>query len=194
MNAGPSFSVFAYTVAAGDVVEVATLGRFVACLDASAAFEIAISDEPFQAFQKGLTLYMPGGSTFETFQIYNPSGSSITVEIAAGLGDIRDSRLVITAGLVLGAPDTFDGVADVTATASSTTLLAAADASRRELIVSNPSGSAGTVRLGGNGTTGAAQGVPLASGASVVLNTSDAVYAHNPNGSDIDIALATVGV
>lgn len=112
-----------------------------------------------------------------------------SVEIAISRVPVFFDRLTGSVAATISAPDVFDSIPDVSLAATATTLIAAAAAGQAELIVSNPVGNTQTFRIGDSGA-GAANGLPLAPGITLVLTTSAAVYGYNPGAGAESVAVA----
>ncbi len=109
--------------------------------------------------------------------LYNAGGSPLTVTVGMAIGKVSDNRLTVTGTLATleVKAATLDSLADVAMNNGSATLLAAADSTRRELIVTNLLANAVSGRVGDSGV-GAANGVELQAGDSITLTTTAAVY------------------
>lgn len=73
----------------------------------------------------------------------------------------------------------FTSVADVALGAAATSLVLAANADRREAIITNLPGNISTIRLG-DAAAGAAEGIPVVPGETFRVNTTAPIYAYNP--------------
>jgi hypothetical protein len=89
-------------------------------------------------------------------------------------------------------PDAFATSPDVSALNAATTLLAAADPLRSELILIN-SDATGDVYICGSSGSGAGQGIKLAPGAALTLDLRAAVYARNDSGGAVDVSVSSLG-
>ena len=95
--------------------------------------------------------------------------------------------------LEVTSPATITSYADNSVAATSQELISAANANRREIILQNPASNTSDFRIADT-NAGAARGLALAPGASLVLNTSGAVYAYNTGASAQNIiALELIG-
>jgi len=81
-------------------------------------------------------------------------------------------------------------VADNSIAAGAQEQLVAADATRREVIISNLD-TAATFRVG-DVNAGVARGIPLAPGQTLILETTSAVYAYNTGGAAASLAVSTL--
>jgi len=127
---------------AGTFVDVDVSAQFVACVECSEGFKIAINDgSPFR-FNKGLFLSLPFAdirkirvSTLDTVSI-----ASNPVTLLFGVGEFRDSRWNVVSGSSIqtrGAATLNTAVADVTLTAATNTLLFAGNSLRRCVRIRN---------------------------------------------------------
>lgn len=111
-------------------------------------------------------------------RLVNTGAADITVTVALGVGIFNDNRLTVV-GTITTAPvksNTFVGVADVTLNANPKQIMPATATQRSLIITANPANNAGGIRIGGNGSVGAAQGMLLQPGQSIVLDTAAAVF------------------
>lgn len=185
------FSIYTVTVAANTDLPIHTAGEYVACTAASAAFLLRLDNNAFNAFEAGFKLRMPEEETFETVWLRNEGGAAVTVTLIVGYGDFADNRLTVSGAIDVSKSTVLDSLADDSIAATSTELIAAADANRRELIVTNLPTNSQTFRIGDSGA-GAANGVPLVPGASLILSTTAAVYAYNPGASAESLSVVSV--
>jgi hypothetical protein len=81
--------------------------------------------------------------------------------------------------------DNFVGIADPSVGIATSAQIVPARATKREVVLVNPASNPATAifRIGGVGTVGAAQGIPLPAGASTTIATKAAIWAYNPDSS-----------
>ncbi|MCE8508347.1 hypothetical protein KBY28_07770 [Ruegeria pomeroyi] len=172
---------------ANDMVVVHRQANFLTCLEASARFRIAFDDGPETDFQKGLT-FRPG-QNFSTVRIVNNSGADMTVELGFGSGQVDDNRLVLQGDVAVKAisPDALTTQAPAAVPAGQAVELAGANTARAEIMVKNLSLSE-TIWIQGAATV-AAHGLPLDGKEGVVLTVKGAVYAYNPAGVAVSVAV-----
>ena len=184
-----------FTIPAGEVVETVRDSNLLTCLAATDSFFIRFDDGPENEFDAGLT-YQPQNG-FTRLSMRNDSAADIEVWFAFGKGEIKDSRVTISASQVLTtrqkSPDELTTGAAVAALDAAATLIAAADPLRRELIVVSPTDAAGVVFIGGDAAAGAGEGLPLMAGQSMTLESAAAVYARNDQGATIAVHVAALG-
>jgi hypothetical protein len=118
--------------------------------------------------------------------IINNSGGDLTITVIAAIGKVYDDRLNVSGDLTIATPTQIDTIDDVTLGAASATLIAAANTGRVELLITNMTG--GVIRIGDSGV-GAASGVRIADGASIILNTTAAVYGYSVAGGDVSVSV-----
>ncbi len=175
----PRYREYAYTLTPGEELEIITDADFISCLEATADFDIGIDAPANVNFKQGLRLRVPGG--FKSVRINNTSAANNTVSLGIGMGDFVDARLNISGSITNEAqrPDLFTDAAPVAAAAGpATTLIMAANAKRNEAILVNT----GTVDLWIKGSNAVSKtGVFLAAGQNVILGTTAALYAYNPD-------------
>lgn len=184
-----AFRAIPVTLASGESIRLAVAqSTYFQVLEASGTLSVAVDDGPRSTVSKGI------GIEFDRpvqthIEVINETGASITATIATGRGRIKDSRLTVAGGLDISQSATLDSVADVNAPNAATTLILAADTTRRSFVIKNPSGG-GSVRIGDAGA-GAANGFELEAGAAFGLETGAAVYAYNGSGSAISLQVIT---
>ncbi len=186
----PRYVEYTYTLAAGEVVSITTDAAFVACLDATLDFKIGFDGGPRTAFKKGLTYRAP--VPVKSVQVENNSGAANTITLGLGRGDIRDGRLVIAGALTTKpAATSYTDKGAVSALAGANTALLAVNTARKEAVIYNDGASVIYVR---GDATAAAGGVGLAPGATLVLETTAALYAYNPGASAVSVLTSETAV
>jgi len=191
-NPKVGFSVQSFTLAAGVQVEVNWFGNFVRVLSATGAVHVGIDDGNRSEMDAGTFYKLPPGQEFERVTMENRGGVSITVELGLALGEFGDNRLnLASSGLALAGSETLRSSADVSLLAGATTQIVAADADRRELLVSNLSANTQTFRIG-DAAAGAAEGVEVQPGQTVSLPTAAAVYGYNPGAGAESVGVVEV--
>ena len=188
MAAQPSYKTYTYTVPAGGSVQIERTANFVSCLDAQAPFHVTFDMQPETEFEAGLTFFPV--ETVSRVEIINKGGTENRVTLAFGKGRIEDARLTIGNQVKTAAqsPNTLTTGAPVNCGDGATTMLAADNGNRAEIMVAND--GAGKVYIGGDGTAAAGQGMPLEAGGVMVLTTTAAVYARNDSGAAVAVAVA----
>lgn len=119
------------------------------------------------------------------FQVVNESGAAVDATFKLGhAAEFRDNNLSGTIGVVQ--PTTIDTVADVALGAAATTLVLAADPSRREALISNLIGNASAIRVG-DVNAGAARGVQVGTGQTVTIAGTEAIYAYSATAQSVGV-------
>ncbi|MEQ8585939.1 MAG: hypothetical protein RLO01_01845 [Thalassobaculaceae bacterium] len=154
----------------------------------SSLFDIAIGDQSsWVPFDAGVRYRLPVGVQFNKVRLRDRSGATNTVLMYYGFGEFRDNRVTLAGGVRADVPGRLEDVADVSLAAGATTLIAAADTLRREIIITNLS-STETLRIG-SASAGAARGTPLLPNGTLVLETAAAVYGYNPGAGAVLVAV-----
>ena len=188
-NNAPSYAVRAFQVPPGESIQVYRQSNFLTCLEGNIAFKVAFDGNSASDFETGLTYREARG--FTQVEIINPDATTtLTVKLAFGKGDVNDARLVISGAInaKIAAPETFATGAPISATDAATTLLAAENGNRAEIIISND--GSGKVYIAGNAGAVAGEGLPVDAGGTLVLTTTAAVYARNDSGAAVPVAVA----
>lgn len=180
----PTILELTRTLAAGEETSIAMIGNFVAGIEATADFELGYNSGPKTSFRKGYRHRTD--VPFQSVEIRNPSGSSNTITLLLGKGDFLDGRLTISSGI--NTTETHSSTVPLCSTApigaGTFGLVAAANASRRELIVSNDSPGDLFVNTG----FAARYGILLPSGASVSIENTGAWYVYNPQAATANVS------
>ena len=198
-------------IAAGATLRITRQGSFFHVIEADKAFSVGFNNNGLSPFFAGLEYEVPDGTAFTSVQIENTSSDDLTISFGIGSGGVRDGRLTVTGKLKVEdtdgnsfaqniaaidaaatAPDTFTTGAAVSAGNGATSLIAAANASRSEVILVNTDAEK-MVYIGGASGATAAQGIPLQAGQSITLQTSAAIYARNDSGGAVAVAVAELG-
>ena len=178
-----SLSHWSVTLAANGFRHYDITGDFITILEADSDLSVSFDGLPPVQIEKGISIVFEG--IYTSFDITDVSGGSNVIEFYAGFNRIEDKRFIPTEALP--APPTFDSLADVTLANAATTVILAADSTRREAIISN-TGSA-TVRIGDT-SAAAANGIPLAANATIILDTQGAISGRNDTGGAIVVAVS----
>lgn len=184
-------STISRTLANNEEALINRSGRRIVVVEATAAFKLSVDDEPFVEIEKSFTIETEDGEQFQRVRIRNESGASNTVKLQIGFTNIRDGRLGVAGGVEIAPHGTYDSLADVSLTATSTTAILAVDTSRKEAIIANPATNTETFRIGDSGA-GAANGIPLPPGAVIILTTSAAIHGRNNGAGAESVAVAVL--
>jgi hypothetical protein len=177
------------TLAANEELTLQVPGRQVVCLASTGTFSIKLGDEgAFGDFAAGLTRTLADAdSDFGAVRIRDTSGASNTIQLSIGFGDVRDSRLNLTAPIDINGADTIVTAVDVSAADEATTQIVAASSGRFGVELTNLSTTV-TLRIG-DSNAAAGRGVELAPGETRLIRTSAALFAYNPSGAAVDVGV-----
>ena len=112
------------------------------------------------------------------YVVEGEGGQNIEIENAAS------SFTAVTLAKATG----FSSATDISLLPTATTLIAPADATRREIFIKNLSTNTQTFRIGDSGA-GATDGFPLEPGDGLVITTTGAVYGYNPGAGAESVAV-----
>lgn len=121
----------------------------------------------------------------DRFSLRNIGATPITLTFIIAIGRIHDDRLTLIGGTIPTseqAATMIDSLPDVSLPATTTTQIIAANSAAKERIITNLPTNAREIRIGDSGA-GAANGIYLGIGQSIVLECSAALYAYNPHSS-----------
>ncbi len=116
------------------------------------------------------------------------STTTQTVTIVLGFGKYRDARASVNATLntTIAPSDTLDNDSDISVGATAT-LLKAADANTKEILIHVPSDAANSIRVGGASVT-ATSGIEVEPGMTLALAIEAAIYAIRDGASNITVS------
>ena len=179
----PTYQEQTFTLQSGESVQWHVYGDMFGCLDATGPFKVKFDDQPATQFRKGLSFSVEDVNPetgevlkFQTVHITNPGAQSITVEVFAGSGSLRDARLTLPRDL-----EAFTGAARSISTSyaeigsGDRVQIAQANADRLELIVSNM--GAKPVFLG-DAQVAWRKGLPIAPGGTATVTVQSEIYAY----------------
>lgn len=158
---------------------------------AAATLMVSFDDEEFQALPVGVSLKT---EPFSKVTIRNTDTGSTTAVYAIGFGNIDFNALLISGTIVTNPSSTaFTSPAPVTVTTTAAILIAA-NANRREAIISN-NGIAGEVVWVGdiNVSASGKRGIPIANGEKIVLSTQGLIWADADAGTPSVSYIETTG-
>lgn len=149
------------------------------------------SNDPIN-FRMGM---MVRGKKFSKLFVTNAAQAGETITLAYAKESIEginiENPAVQYTNVTVSKASGFAGIADKSCLATTTALLVAANAARRGIFVSNED-PAVHIRIGGDGSAGAAQGKMLHAGESVYVPGYGALYYHNPNGNAVTVTMSEV--
>ncbi len=111
------------------------------------------------------------------------TSSDQTVKIAVGFGSVN----ITAANVTIVNATVIDTAADVPLAAAATTLILAADTTRREALISNLSGNVSLIRVG-DVSTGAARGIQVGQGQTLTLQGTEAIYGYSATLQSVSVA------
>lgn len=181
-----------YTIPAGNRQEVFQVFNYFRVISQTASSTLAIRlgqngiETPFTGQGIGIQCE----DVFSRITLINNGASALTITLGLAYGSISDDRLNVSGTVSTSpvAPATFSTSADVSVSATATTQVLAANTSRKEAFISNRAANGTVVRVGDSGS-GAADGIELASGGTLILSTTAAIYVFNPTGAAITIGV-----
>jgi len=119
------------------------------------------------------------------------SAAAQTVKLAVGYGRVLNDATSGNVTATLVKPTTLSDVADVALAAAATTLILAADSTRRSALIGNLAANTKTFRIG-TVNAGAARGAELAPGKSLEIEGTAAIYGYNPAGAIESVSVLVV--
>ncbi len=183
------------TVALADG-ETATIPAFGASrfrmVELSTDCKISVDDGAYAPIRKGMGARFNGLVISRHIQVFNDSGGAITFELAYGTADVFDDRTFLTSVTISGEvtpsrPSTIVTATDISATAGASSLIWAAEATRREIMLGVPSSATLPLRFG-DGNVAAARGIEVQPGSTLTLAVTSSVYCWNPNAAAVAVS------
>lgn len=198
---------FNQTLASQEQRDVTERGNFIWC-DAGTRVRITVNGNTWTIGKnEGVSV-----DPFEAFQVQNVSGESDLIQLRAGYGRLiagGDGQLVsiinaveiddstpphvvvddmppVSVSATVNQSNQVTPLADVTLTAAAATQIAAANSSRKEIMIKNPVANTAAVRIG-DATAAANVGFELEPGESLVVTTTAAVYAYSAAAQDMSL-------
>jgi len=116
------------------------------------------------------------------------STTNQTITVIFGFGSFADARATLSATInaTIAPSDTLDNTSDVTVGVAAT-LLKAADADSKEVLIHVPSGAANSIRVGGASVT-ATSGVEIEPGSTLAIACEAALYGIRDGAADVDVS------
>lgn len=127
-----------------------------------------------------LTSAAQAGGSITFVYLVDATGNVEIVNPIAGVQDVEITK-----------SDSLSTAADVSLGAGATSQVIAANAGRRELLVTNLAANVETLRVG-DSNAGAARGLEVAPGQTITMHTTAAVHAYNPGGSAQSVGVLEV--
>lgn len=175
-----------FTIPAGVTIPIASKGEFVRCLESTADIKISFNGGSKVIFGQGLGRFTNRGARYESFELHNDTGSDVTVKIVYGFGNVQDQRLSVTAPLNIASPGSLITPAHVSVAGLSSSLVSAANSTKKEVIIRNPLTNTHNFYVG-DSSVDTSHGWTIQPGEGITLTTSGAVYAYNSKSSTQNI-------
>ena len=176
MDAHASYNESTWTIAAGDEATLPLHAEFLHVVAASqATFQVGLDGDETGKARPGAQFRARPQTTFEEVRVRNPSSTdALIVTLGYGRGEFSLQQFrFLSAG-------TLETTPDVSIAAASTGLVLPVNLDRRRARLTNPFGNAREFRIGDSAVT-ASRGIELPPGASIPIETTAAIYAHNPD-------------
>lgn len=186
ITSAPPFATRAILLAANEELPLSMTGSFVTVQEASTSMLLKINGGPTVTMEKGLTYRMPNGARFANLSAINTTGTAQTATLIIGDGEVKDSRL--SGAVSIASPGGITTVADVNVPNAAATSVLAANTSRKEAFVSNPAAGA-DIRVG-DSAVGAARGIIVKPGATLIIGTTGQLYVYQASGAAINVPVS----
>lgn len=188
MAGQPLYQTVDVPVPANGSVTFEMYGSYVQCLESNLTeFRIGFDDSSTQVMAQGFHAKAEPGERFRSITIDNSdNASALSVRLAVGSGDFRDSRLTTSAPLDIKTPTIIPTTADTALVALTAAEILAANVNRKEALITNLGLSALSIRVG-DSNVGAARGQPVAPGQTVTLETTAAIWGFSTPGETVTL-------
>lgn len=151
------------------------------------AFNVREADAGITFRRGSMVAGMRYGRVFVTHAAQ--AGKTMTLTYAVEAPELRIANPAgFFTDVSISTPTTLDSIADVSLVLAVTTQILAADATRKEAIISNLAGNTQTFRIGDSGAA-AANGTPLPPGATIILETTAEIHGFNPGAVSESVAV-----
>lgn len=171
---------YPYKIEANSEARHGVDGNFVRVASSSGPLRIVAADKDGKELANVILssgyFKVPPGKMFSKVSVRNENPSQATATLTIGYGEV--DAMELSGEVSLEKSTIIDSAADVSVNATASKQVVAANAIRREVLVSNLSSNAAAFRIGDSGV-GAANGVELLPGSTITLETAGAVYAYN---------------
>lgn len=182
----PVYNRVKRTLAIDEEFPISGNGNGAALLSATGAMEIAFGDGPFVEFESGTSMSFDETEEFTATRIKNISGAENSIDLYIGRGDFFDMRFQSTGTITVieARPDVFLTYAKVPVGSGANTVILTQNVKRKEAFICNDGADKVYVQ---HNAGGAGFGIPLAAGATAIIETTAAIQVYNPSGAAIDI-------
>jgi len=183
---------FTYVIPASGQQEILYAHSYFRIMSLSAAGSVAVrwgqSGSQSSVIGSGIGIELP--EAVDRVTLINLGGADVTITVALSMGRVSDDRLNVSGTLSTSviSPTTAVDTADVAVLTLATTLVAATNANTQQVIISNLAANGTSIRVG-TVSAGAARGVEIQSGATIVLDCSANIYVYNPSAATINIGV-----
>lgn len=179
-----------YTIDAGGKAQISIPGTYFQLMESSSDVTIRFFRHDSEI---GIAENVPEGFTFGPVaepwhRVEIESAAAQTVKASVSRAATGLLRITGAIDADITKATTLDSLPDVVIGAGATQILAAADSTRREILVSNLAANASPIRVGDGGAS-AANGVPCAPGETVTITTSGAVYAYSATAQSVAVTV-----
>lgn len=174
-------------IPANGEIERNYFASYIVNLQSDGDLDISFDDKTPAFFAQGIGYPVD----FNKVRIINRTGADITAKLNIGSSRTDDNRLSLSGAFQIATPANLETKIDDSIAAGATELVAAANASRNEILITNLSSNSAPVRVG-DSNTGANRGVEVGVGQTITLNTSAAVYVHNTHTGAQSVAILEV--
>lgn len=174
---------YKFTLAAGQERDLNVEGDWFHVLEASGVIGIKFD----QGVRIDRSEGQGGSRLYEKVSVYSPIAQTVTLSL--GYGQETDARATVNATIntTIAPTDTVTPFAEVTILAGATTLLAAANANRKELRIGVKSTEANGVYIGNIGVGAVTQGGYIEEGSVEYVGSEAAIYGYNPGAGSITV-------
>lgn len=193
----PRMNVYTRVIPANTEILIDVLGTFVGVKEAKGDVQIGLDQGPSVPFAVGISYTCDSGDFFRQIRVKDVSGAQNTVQIFAGNGQFRDTRMTVDvtrgfSGFVRDAEAPSRILSQVSSTLAANSgitlpgTFSGSDLSRKALLVSNEDTANKVYIQDPLGNVGAVC-FPLQS---IMLPVSDSVTVFNPNGAAIQVRIS----
>lgn len=181
-----NFRSYTISLTAGQEQELNITGEMYAVIESAGEFTLTF-DESLRIAKSVAGM----GGRFESIysRVKLLSTTTQTVTVILGFGEFNDARASVNATInaTIAPSDTAANPADITVGVAAT-LLAAANANRKEVLIHVPSSAANSIRVG-SATVAAGAGLEVEAGTTLALAVECALYAIRTGATDVDVSI-----
>lgn len=163
------------------------VGRHVLITESTGDVYVAFDDQNFVKWRKKSNIN--AGYFFKRITIKSLIAQTVEFVVSDEMQQEGRDDVAVTTTASITPGNTFEGVADVALVAITATQIIAADATRLGVLIKNPSSNTASIRIGANGSVGAAQGIELEPGESIPVATTAAVWGYSVPGESVSVSV-----